>query len=226
MNGNIFVAAGEAQVCTELRTALEAAGHNVTCAGTVCDLNRMLRYNKPSLVLLAAELPDGCGLEVCRRIRAGLELATIPVIMLGAKNDRAEMEHAFRAGCNAYLRSPLPAEEALLWCTTLLRGHGPGGGARAVVSAELEIYPEAGLVRFEGEAIPGLTSREIALLAALVRNAPRILPRARIVSEVWRTAAVNTLVGVHLFNLRKKLPARLAERIQSIPGRGLRFFKT
>ena len=70
-----------------------------------------------------------------------------------------------------------------------------------------------------------LTAREFDLLLALVRQTPRIISRKGILEEIWRTAAVENLVDTHIFNLRKKLPKELAEKIQSVPGKGFRYYE-
>jgi len=80
------------------------------------------------------------------------------------------------------------------------------------------------LVKYKGMVINNLTEREFLVFYALVEHRPNILSRKFILSKVWNTIAVDHLVDTHIYNLKKKLPQELADKIQSVPGKGFRFF--
>ncbi|PKM98905.1 MAG: hypothetical protein CVU79_01250 [Elusimicrobia bacterium HGW-Elusimicrobia-3] len=120
---------------------------------------------------------------------------------------------------------PLNIKSMPPWLDALLaRAEGaiPGDGYK--VFGDLSICVDSRLVKFGGKVIPDLTTREIDLLAALAAAAPAVISRENIVSKVWKTVAVPNLVHTHVCNLRRKLPARLAARIQAVPGKGFRYF--
>lgn len=106
----------------------------------------------------------------------------------------------------------------------LLAAADRGGPARRpIVSGDLRICGESCLVKFKGRVIDNLTRREMDLFSFLVASGPKIISRQGIISEVWKTSAVENLVDTHIFNLRRKLPPELAARLQSVPGKGFRY---
>ncbi|OGR68141.1 MAG: hypothetical protein A2081_02275 [Elusimicrobia bacterium GWC2_61_19] len=114
---------------------------------------------------------------------------------------------------------PLNREHLSALLADILKGKAPLSNAEG----DLSICTESHMIRFGGEVIDNLTGREFALLVFLVNESPRIFSRAEIISRAWKTAAVENLVDTHIYNLRRKLPAALSARLQSVPGRGFRY---
>ena len=111
-----------------------------------------------------------------------------------------------------------PWLEALLFSTDR---NFPKDGAR--VFGDLLVCENSRLVKFGDKVIANLTAREMELLVALAASSPAVICQEKIISEVWKTAAVPNLVHTHVFNLRRKLPPQLAARIQAVPGKGFRY---
>lgn len=204
--------------------ALAGLGHRVLEAGGIAAGLSLFKAQRPDLVVLDVNLPDGSGVEACAGIRAHPERGNTPVIMLTAEGRLEAKEKGFAAGADQYLVKPLHLSEFLLWAGALLRRtEGGAASADALRAGELLVDPEARLVRWRGAALTDLTAREFDLFHALVRQRPKVLSRRYIMSSLWRTVAVDHLVDTHLRNLRNKLPPELAERVQSVPGKGFRF---
>jgi DNA-binding response OmpR family regulator len=70
-----------------------------------------------------------------------------------------------------------------------------------------------------------MTVKEFELLYFLVRKRPQVLSRKHILSNLWHTIAVDHVVDNHLMKLRRKLPPVIADKIQSVPGKGFRYFE-
>jgi DNA-binding response OmpR family regulator len=94
-----------------------------------------------------------------------------------------------------------------------------------VRAGDCAIDVNAHLVRYKDQVIPYLTCKEFELLYFLVKKRPQVLSRKHILSKLWHTIAVDRVVDTHLANLRKKLPVELADKIQSVPGKGYRFLE-
>ena len=91
--------------------ALESAGFRVTATGRGEEGAR-LAASRPDLVVLDVELPDVSGREVCRRLKAAPETATIPILMLsGVYIDPADRSKALEDGSDAYLTKPVTDRE-------------------------------------------------------------------------------------------------------------------
>ena len=101
--------------------ALESVGFQVTATGSGEEGAR-LAASRPDLVVLDVELPDISGREVCRRLKASPETATIPVLMLsGVYIDPADRSQALEDGSDAYLTKPVTARELTATARALLR---------------------------------------------------------------------------------------------------------
>jgi len=206
-----------------LRAALEADGHRVLEAeGAELGLH-LLRTRKPGLVILDRGLPDGEGVEVLRKIRAGSERTT-PVIMLTAQGALEEKTEAFTAGADQYLVKPVEVKELILWVQALLRRLSFDRGDGDVLEVgELAIDVRAHQVRYKDVRVTNLTVKEFELFYFLVRKRPQVFSRQAILSSLWHTITVDHVVDTHISNLRRKLPPEVSDRIQNVPGRGFRF---
>lgn len=208
-----------------IKAALESYGFITYCAASLGAGEDFLRHHKPGLIILDLMLPDGNGLQLCDRVRANVVLSRTPIIALTGLTEFHEKKKGFDTGVDQYLEKPIAMEELLLWTRALLRRTScDSPGATAYTLGDLQICPESFLVKFRGATIGNLTSREFDLFSFLVKSSPRVLSRQAIISEGWRTAAVENLVDTHIHNLRRKLPPALASRIQSVPGKGFRYF--
>jgi signal transduction histidine kinase/DNA-binding response OmpR family regulator len=104
-----------------LCAALQSAGWAVTQAGSGADALRLVA-SRPDLVVLDVGLPDLSGREVCRRIKAAPETATVPILMLsGVYVDSADRSQALEDGSDAYLTKPVTTRELLATTRALLR---------------------------------------------------------------------------------------------------------
>ena len=104
-----------------LTTALGAAGFAVTATGTGEEGLR-LAASRPELVVLDVELPDLSGREVCRRLKAAEDTATIPVLMLsGVFTAAVDRSEALEDGSDAYLTKPVTSRELVAMARALLR---------------------------------------------------------------------------------------------------------
>ncbi|MBI4346583.1 MAG: response regulator transcription factor [Elusimicrobia bacterium] len=204
---------------------LEGAGFRVLQSDGAAVGLHLFQSESPDLAILDWTLPDGSGLELCGKIRAHKTLGKTPVIMLTSRRQLQEKAEGFKAGADQYLVKPVPAEELVLWVSALLKrislerdGEGP------LVAGDVTVDDAGHLVRFGDATVTDLTPKEFQLFRGLVRLSPRVLSRRFILAQLWRTVAVDGVVDTHLSNLRKKLPQRLADRIQAVPGKGFRYF--
>ena len=224
METKILFVEDDAAIRAPIKEILVVSGYRVFEAETVEMGKHLFVRNCPDLVILDVNFPDGTGLDVCQAIRAHKTLSRTPVIMLTGAAKLEEKTAGFAAGADHYLIKPIDPKELLLWVRSLLKRAAPEEASTSAVDAgDLKVDLEAHVAHFKGERIADLTAREIELLFALVRKRPKPLSRKFILSKLWRTVAVDHLVDTHISNLRKKLPAELADRIQSVPGKGFRY---
>lgn len=158
----------------------------------------------PDLVVLDLGLPKLDGMEVARRLRAHDD---VPILMLTARDAVESRVDGLDAGADDYLVKPFERQELLARLRALLRRRPPRGAASLVV-ADLSLNPATHEVR-RGEREIELTQREFELLEYLMRNERIVVPRQRLLEDVWGYdpfATTNT-IEVFVSNLRRKLEA-------------------
>ena len=172
----------------------------------------------PDLVVLDLGLPLVDGIDVARRLR---EKGDVPILMLTARDGVEQRVEGLDAGADDYLVKPFERQELLARMRALLRRRPPRGSASLVV-ADLSLNPDTHEVR-RAERDIELTQREFELLEYLMRNERIVVPRQRLLEEVWGYdpfATTNT-IEVFVSNLRRKLEAEGEPRLlHTIRGAG------
>ena len=191
-----------------LRRTLEDEGYAVEVAPDGLRGSQRARDDKPDLVILDLMLPGMDGYRTLESIRgAGLQM---PVIILTARGEEADMVHGFRVGADDYVTKPFGLSELLARVAAQLRRSRLAGGGSATSErysfSDVEIVPTARVVTKAGDRV-ALTPREYDLLLALVQRPGVVLSRVTLLREVWgHQADVRTrTVDIHMGELRKKL---------------------
>ena len=195
----------EPAVRDAVERALRGAGHKTDLAKEGPAGLQMAMTTPYDAVVLDLGLPGLDGLEVCRRLRSGGN--QVPVLMLTARAAVRERVEGLDAGADDYLVKPFERQELLARLRALLRRRPPRGSASVVV-ADLALNPDTHEVSRGGREID-LTQREFELLEYLMRNERIVVPRQRLLEEVWGYdpfATTNT-IEVFVSNLRRKLEA-------------------
>lgn len=112
-----------------LSQAFAAEGHDCRVAGGVEEGFQRAQDDKPDLVLLDVNLPDGNGIDLCRRIKAEAGLSHIPVLLVtGEASDVEHKVSGFDAGADDYVLKPFRMKELLARIAGLLKsGARPSG---------------------------------------------------------------------------------------------------
>jgi DNA-binding response OmpR family regulator len=159
--------------------------------------------DRPDLVLLDLGLPDIDGVEVCRRLRRGSP--GLPIVVLTARDAEMDIVLGLNAGADDYIAKPFRLGELLARIAALLRRTAPPGDDEVVVG-DLVLDPFSRRAS-RGDVEMDLRPREFDLLLLLARNAGRVVPRERILAELWRDhwgGATKTL-DMHISTLRRRL---------------------
>lgn len=156
----------------------------------------------PDLVLLDLMLPGMDGVEVCRQLR---QHSGVPIIMLTAKSDTADVVAGLEAGADDYVAKPCKTQELVARIRTRLRRTSDDGQDLLRIG-DLVISVAAHSVK-RGEQHINLTPLEFDLLLALAKRPNQVFSREELLDEVWgyRNAADTRLVNVHVQRLRAKV---------------------
>jgi len=214
----VLVVEDDEEIAQVLQRSLRLDGYDVRIAGDgEAALDQAAAYH-PDLVILDLGLPKLDGIEVARRLRAADD---VPILMLTARDAVESRVEGLDSGADDYLVKPFERQELLARLRALLRRRPPRGSASLVV-ADLSLNPDTHEVR-RGDRIVELTQREFELLEYLMRNERIVVPRQRLLEEVWGYdpfATTNT-IEVFVSNLRRKLEANGEPRLlHTIRGAG------
>ena len=217
----------DARLAAMVRDYLGASGYGVDVAGDVASGIAALRANPADLLILDLMLPDGDGLDVCRRLRA--EGVGIPVLMLTAKGDPIDRVIGLEIGADDYLPKPFEPRELLARVKALLRRAGGAPAADSLRFGRLEVDRAARAVRVDGQVRP-LTSHQFDLLVALAERAGRVLSREQLMDLV-RGEALETFdrsIDVHIARIRAAVEddPRHPKRIITVRGAGYVFARS
>jgi two-component system catabolic regulation response regulator CreB len=168
---------------------------------------------RPDAAVLDVGLPDGNGMDLCRRWRADVSLCHLPVLMLTARSEEMDRVVALETGADDYLTKPFSPRELVARLRALLRRAAmpPSAAAPAVAIGGL-VHDEPGQrVLLAGRPLP-LTRLEYRLLVALLAAPGRIRSREWLLDAVWgpQTDATDRTVDTHVKTLRAKLRASAA----------------
>ena len=107
-----------------LKVRLEYHGYTVIQALDGKAGLKMVKSEKPDVVLLDVMMPEMDGIEVCRRIKSDPEIKNIPVIFLSAKAQQKDIDEGLAAGAEAYITKPYESDELLEEIEKFLKKRG------------------------------------------------------------------------------------------------------
>ncbi|WP_367138119.1 response regulator [Saccharothrix sp. HUAS TT1] len=170
------------------------------------------------VVLLDLMLPGVDGLEVCRLLRSRGDL---PIIIVTARADAADVIAGLEAGADDYVTKPLVASVLAARIRALLRRRGGGRQDEVIRVGDLEIRPDVGTVQRSGHEVH-VTRTEFRLLVELASAGGRIVTREQLLQRVWGYDYFGDtrLLDVHIRRLRRKVEANPDEPTLVVTVRG------
>ncbi len=221
----ILVVEDEAKIARFVELELRHEGYEVQTSGDGLSGLAAAQDWQPSLLVLDLMLPGISGIEVCRRLRAGG--ATLPILMLTAKDDVSDKVMGLDMGADDYMTKPFAIEELLARIRALLKRRAAPAAKEPerLTAGRLSVDPGARSVHVEGDAIQ-LTKTEFDLLECLMRNPERVLSRDELLEKVWGWSydGDTNVVDVYVRYLRQKIDEKYRlKTIHTIRGVGYLF---
>ncbi len=179
----------------------------------------------PNLILLDIMLPNIDGLEVCRRLKADTKTRHIPIVMLSAKGEDADIVSGLELGAEDYITKPFSPRVLIARVRAILRRKKPSetDAESALQLYDMVINPSRHEVLINGEPID-LTASEFGILNFMARRPGWVFTRNQIISAVKGSdyPVTDRSVDVQIVGLRKKLGSA-GEYIETVRGVGYRF---
>ena len=202
MSSRILVVDDDVALADMIGIVLEAEGYLVFDVYDGAQALDQFHAVAPDLVLLDLMLPGLDGIEICRLIRRESD---VPVVMLTARSDTADVVAGLEAGADDYVPKPFKPKELVARVRARLRGREDSEEEHLVLG-DVTVDVSGHVVR-RGTEVIALTPLEFDLLVALGRSPWKVFSREELLEKVWgyRHAADTRLVNVHVQRLRSKI---------------------
>ena len=198
---------------------LERAGYLVTLAGDGIKGLELAKTQNPDLILLDVMLPSLNGMQVCERLKAGPKTLSIPIIMLSARSEEADIIGGLSIGADDYITKPFSQAELLARIKVALR-RKPNTNILSLGPLSLDL--DAYFCRLNGQTLK-LTTTEFKLLHTLMAQPGRAFSREQLILSALgeQSEVVDRNVDVHIRGVRKQL-GEAASAIETVRGVGYR----
>ena len=220
---HVLVVDDEPDLLELVQYNLAAAGYNVTCVSSGEEALAAMGSVRPELVILDVLLPGMDGLDVCKTLKGDTQTSAIPIVMLTARGDEADIVTGLEVGADDYITKPFSPRELLARIKAALRRRNSVPDADMIIRGGLVISPGEHDVRVYNQSIR-LTPTEFRVLQLLAQRPGWVFTRYQIVD--WARGAdisvTERSVDVHIVALRRKL-GRFREMIETTRGVGYRF---
>ena len=222
---SVLVVEDEEDIMEVIRFNLEKEGYEVYQALSGEKALQVIENNLPSLVLLDLMLPGINGLDLCRILKQNDRTKAIPVIMLTAKSEDADIVAGLEMGAEDYITKPFSPRVLLARVRTVLRRRETGvKDDSSVIQVEgMQIHPGRHEVTM-GDNVVDLTPSEFRILHYLARRPGWVYSRDQIIDAIRGHGYVVTdrAIDVQVVGLRKKL-GDYGKFIETVRGIGYRF---
>ncbi len=225
MSGRILIIDDDERLAAMVVGYLEGAGFRVAAAPTAFEGQQRLKREQFDALILDLMLPDGDGLEVCRRIR---QTSDVPILMLTARGDAMDRVVGLEIGADDYLPKPFEPRELLARLRAIPRRKAAPATADVRRFGRLEIDRAGRRVTVDGEE-RALTSYQFALLNVLADHAGRVMSRDALMdlTKGETLEAFDRSVDVHISRIRAAIEddVKKPRRIITVRGAGYVFAK-
>jgi DNA-binding response OmpR family regulator len=210
---SVLVVEDDPGIATQLVRGLSRDGYAVDHVTTGRDA---LDRADPDVILLDLGLPDGDGVDICRRLR---QRSRVAIIVVTARGEEPERVLALDAGADDYLVKPFGLAELRARIRAVLRRVQPGGGMRTHGPLVMDV--PARKVTVNGREV-ALTPKEFDILECLATDPGRVVSRQEILESAWDAHwyGPTKVLDVHVAALRRKLG--VPGLIEAVYGKGFR----
>ena len=189
-----------------LREQLLAEGFTeISEAGTLLEAFDQVAADSPDLIILDVRLPDGNGVEICRKLRE--RGFAQPILMLTGQDEEEDIVQGLEAGANDYVVKPMRLGELLARIKSQLHQHKASDTARFDIGGLNFVPANKLLFDADGSRKIVLTEKESTILKFLYWAHPNRVTKEQLLTEVWgfQGGLSTHTVETHIYRLRQKI---------------------
>ncbi len=227
MSHHILVVEDEPDINKTVSYNIANEGLKPLSALNLTEAESYISSNNISLIILDLMLPDGSGLDFCKKLKSSNAYSEIPIIIVTAKDDEVDKVVGFELGADDYVTKPFSVRELMLRIKAILKRNSKDMTQNTSSKIEtfgiLSINEDSHEVFINDDEII-LTALEFKLLKHLLERRGRVQTRDQLLSDVWGYSAHITTrtVDTHVKRLREKMGV-MGKHVQTIRGVGYRF---
>jgi two-component system phosphate regulon response regulator PhoB len=227
MSHHILVVEDEPDINKTVSYNIANEGLKPLSALNISEAESYISSNNISLIILDLMLPDGSGLDFCKKLKSSNAYNDIPIIIVTAKDDEVDKVVGFELGADDYVTKPFSVRELMLRIKAILKRNSKDMAQNTSSKIEtfgiLSINEDSHEVFINDDEII-LTALEFKLLKHLLDRRGRVQTRDQLLSDVWGYSAHITTrtVDTHVKRLREKMGV-MGKHVQTIRGVGYRF---
>ena len=227
MSHHILVVEDEPDINKTVSYNIANEGLKPLSALNLTEAESYISSNNISLIILDLMLPDGSGLDFCKKLKSSNAYNDIPIIIVTAKDDEVDKVVGFELGADDYVTKPFSVRELMLRIKAILKRNSKDMAQNTSSKIEtfgiLSINEDSHEVFINDDEII-LTALEFKLLKHLLDRRGRVQTRDQLLSDVWGYSAHITTrtVDTHVKRLREKMGV-MSKYVQTIRGVGYRF---
>jgi len=224
-NEHILVVDDEEDILELVQYNLEKEGFRVSTVGSGEEALLVARRENPNLIVLDLMLPGLSGLDVCKLLKSDDPTRQIPIIMLTAKGEDADIVTGLELGADDYITKPFSPRVLVARIRASLRRISEKAPEKVgiIIVGDLEMNVDAFRVTMKGHELT-LTASEFHILHFLMSHRGWVFSRSQIINAVKGDdyPVTDRSVDVQIVGLRKKL-GDAGSYIETVRGIGYRF---
>lgn len=223
---SILIVEDEPDIAELIRFHVSREGYDARAVGSGRLALEEITRRPPLLVILDLMLPDLDGLEVCRQLKWKQETRNIPILIVSAKGEEADIVTGLELGAHDYITKPFSPKVLLARMKNILRRRrddtAPPDNRFVLAGGDLVIDIDRYHVRIRDEVVD-FTPTEFGILKCLASRPGFVRTRDQIISSVHgqHTVLSSRTVDVHVTTIRRKL-GEMEAMVQTVRGVGYR----
>ena len=207
MAQRILIVDDDQHIVRLLKSYLEKAGMATLTAYDGEEAQRVIRRERPDLIVLDLMLPGRDGWEITRWMRGDEQLASIPILMLTARVEDIDKILGLELGADDYLTKPFNPREVVARVRAILRRAGGGVSASHILQVgALRLDVDQHTLSLSGEPVE-VTPTEFALLKTLMEHPNHAFTRTELLEKAlgYSYEGMDRTLDSHIKNMRKKI---------------------
>ena len=218
----ILIVEDEPDIAQLVKLYLEKEGFHANIATSGVEALKLIKSDRPDLLILDLMLPEIDGIEVCKKVRTTPDTALLPIIMLTAKAEESDTIIGLELGADDYVTKPFSPKALVARVKALFRRlertDDPKQSSFSFGPLVMDLSRHE--VTVKGKEV-SLTAKEFGLLEHLLRHPGRVLTRDVLLNAIWGYDYYGTTrtVDVHIRRLKIKIPV-LNDAIISVKSLG------